>query len=165
MTYETKTTRANPPLPECDASALPERVSPRRRRTIKSALELIDRDTSLSPERRRNARQRIRRAAQPNVEARRIIEQHRKEALPNFDNETIDLSDAQELRAKLIRRDGGLWNPQRRMIKNTERQIVTEGVTKAEFKDAAATVLAMPQVLGKGFRGAERTYRRTGKIA
>ena len=135
----------------------PERPSPRRRRTEKTAMELIDHELHLSHARRQKCLQRISKAPQPKAEAKRIIDQHRKDMVRGLcpvEGE-VDLSDAQVLRVKLIRRDKGVWLPQSTMLGKMERQIVTEGMTKAEFQDAAEALLAIPQALPKKFRETE----------
>ncbi len=66
----------------------------------------------------------------------------------------IGLADVQELRAKLARRDGGVWSPQSLMLRRMDGRIVGEGMTRQEFDDMAAAVWRLPQVLPGGTREA-----------
>ena len=67
----------------------------------------------------------------------------------------IDLSAAQGIRVKLIRRDGGVWFPQSTMLADLEISIIG-GITQQEFKDQAAKILSLPQALPASFRKQER---------
>ena len=95
------------------------------------------------------------------VEAKRIIAAaHRRKvryALAGDDQRRhgqIDLADVQELRAKLARRDGGVWSPQSILLRRMDRRIAGEGMTRPEFDDLAAAVWRLPQVLPVGTRQA-----------
>ena len=123
----------------------PERPTPRRRRTIKSAIELLDRELRLPHARRRQCFQRIRGARQPKREARRLIEQHRKQLARGLVNGEVDLSDVQEVLVKLIRRDLGICSPHTHTLRRMERIILKKGMTKQEFERMAGTVLGMKQ--------------------
>ena len=125
----------------------PERLTPRRRRTIKSAIELLDRELRLSPDKRQQYIQLIRRASQPKREARRLIEQHRKNLARGLvsDEKEIDLSDVQEVLVRLIRRDLGICSPHTNYLRRMERIILMDGMTRQEFELMAGTVLGMKQ--------------------
>ncbi len=160
MTYEAKTT--NP----CSALGgehfpvlnLPE--TPRRRRTIRDAEGMLDRQLDLSPTEKRQAMRRIRRARQPKREAQRIIEHYRAAVVGDVcrHNGTVDLSDVLELEVKLIRRDGVIGPPQSAMLKRLGCQIAEGSLTPAQFRANAAALLAMVPALPKKFRVAESSY-------
>ena len=126
--------------------------SRQRRRTETAAIALLD-GVCLTRGERAAAILRIRRAKQPRGQAKRIIAKAiRKVVAVNGDG--IDHADVQELRVKLIRRDGGVWSPQSLMLRRMECRIVGEGMTRQEFDDLAAAVWRMPQVLPSGTRHA-----------
>lgn len=160
MTYKAESTPPWSPVSRDDAPVVKRQDSPRRHRTVKTALALLD-HANLLPHERPFAVRRIRAATQPNVEAKRIIKHHEKRALGERGKGEVDLSDITELEVTLIRRDGDLWPPQSTMLQKIAWQIVEEGMTRVEFEAAAATLLTMPQVLPKSFREAEARYWRT----
>ena len=123
--------------------------SRRRRRTEKEAADLLDRETSLSPTRRRHALARIRKSRQPVAETRRIIAQAGRDLIAGVGGDEIDFSDVQELRVRLILRDGGIWAPQASLLHRMDRLIATESMTRDQFEQFAATAWRMPQVLPK----------------
>jgi len=104
-------------------------------------------------------------ASQPIAEAKRIVVQHKtdRHGLELVRDREVDLSDVQELRVKLIRRDKGIWSPHTDYLYRMERDILTKGMTKGEFKRRSATVLKMEQPLNKKFRNAEWKLARTGE--
>jgi hypothetical protein len=160
MTYEAKTTDLSSALCSEDSPTSNKAETPRRRRTIKDAEAMLDRELDLSPTEKRQAMMRIRRAPQPRREARRIIEHCRAGVVGDVcrHNGTVDLSDAQELRVKLVNRDDGIWPPQRTTLHELECQIAKGEITPAQFRAKAAVLLAMPQALPKSFRKVEATY-------
>jgi hypothetical protein len=113
----------------------------RRKRTEREAIKLLD-AVHLSPSRRQWAITRIRNARQPNVEARRIVEHAEREMAailagrldPNGEVEDtpIELADVQELRARIIRRDGMLDQPQAMLLARMDRQVATKSMTEDE---------------------------------
>ena len=134
-TYETKSTSLR---------------SPRRRRTEKAAIELLDKEVRLSRKERNSALARIRRARQPIPEVRRIIIHSRRRAVSGDirnSHDEIDFSDVQELRVKLIRRDGGIWDPQAVMLHRMDVDIGTEGMSRDQFQEQAGLALGMRQAL------------------
>ncbi len=124
----------------------------RRKRIENEAVKLLD-GLGLSPARRRHAIGRIRNARCPRVEAQRIVANATRDVVA-ASSDDIGLADVQELRAKLARRDGGVWSPQTLMLRRMECRIVREGMTRQEFDDLAAAVWRMPQVLPGGTREA-----------
>ena len=83
----------------------------------------------------------------------------------------IGLDDVQELRAKLVRRDGGVWSPQSLMLRRMDCRIASEAMTRQKFDDSAAAVWRLLQVLpgvmpllamwkwnGRAFRRAENGH-------
>jgi hypothetical protein len=136
--------------------------SPRRRRTLKKAFEIVDK-IYRPGERRREAYESIRRSKQPVRRARLIAKDFLKEQsnIPiNMDTD-VNLSDVQELTVKLIRRDFGIWSPQREYLMKIERTIVTVGMTREVFETEAATLWSIPQILPKKFRQNEWLFSRT----
>ena len=128
------------------------RKTPRRRRTEQAAIKSLDGGIKLPAQKRREAIGKIRAARQPSREALRLVKMFHKETLKP--EREIDLSAAQVLRVKLIRRDGGIWPPQSTCLADLEHRIVA-GISKAEFTDTAATILAIPQALPINFRKLE----------
>jgi len=158
---EGKNDKDNGPTYEPISTNIP---SPRRIRTERAARKVIN--SSMIPARRRaTAYQRISKAKQPVAEAKRIIERYKTNrlGLELVHGRDIDLSDVQELRVKLIRRDKGIWSPHTDYLHRMERDILTKGMTKDEFKRRSATVLKMEQWLNKKFRHAEWKLARTGE--
>ncbi len=160
MTYEVKTTNPCPALGGEDFPALNRPETPRRRRTVKNPEAMLDRELDLSRAERSQALARIRRAAQPIRETKRIIEQRRKLALGDVGRRdgNVDLSDLQELVAKVLRRDGLVSPLQSTMLKRLGRQIAQGSLTAAQYRANAAILLAMVPALPKKFRVAESSY-------
>ena len=129
--------------------------SPRRRRTIREAVELLD-EARLTHAKRLSALARIRHARQPKAEARRIVKARRRNVVPESANDDLDLSHVQELWAKLVRRDGGVWQPQSMLLARIERGIAGGTMGREEFERLAGVLLSMPQMLPKSFRKRER---------
>ena len=127
--------------------------SPRRRRTERQAIMVLD-EARLPATQRRHALARIRGARQPITEARRIIDQTARLDVAELGCDDIGLADVQELRVKLARRDGGVWSPQSILLRRMDRRIAGEGMTRPEFDDLAAAVWRMAQVLPSGTRHA-----------
>lgn len=127
--------------------------SRQRKRTERLATDYLDLNLSLPPGKRLKALAQIRKATQPKREAKRIIEWNNSRGL-SAGGEAVDLSSAQEVVAKLIRRDGGIWQPQARLVRLLEENILS-GMTRMQFAKAAAVILSMSQVLPKSFLKAE----------
>ena len=114
----------------------------RRKRTERRAIKLLD-TVHLSPSRRQWAITRIRNARQPTVEAGRIVERAEREMAailagrldPNGEVEDtpIELADVQELRARIIRRDGMLDQPQAMLLARLDDRILETGMTVDEL--------------------------------
>jgi len=62
----------------------------------------------------------------------------------------VDFSDIQEMSVKLIRRDGGLWNPQRALLNRIEWHVATGNLADAAYLLDQAW--QMEQVLPKSAR-------------
>jgi hypothetical protein len=71
------------------------------------------------------------------------------------DGPEIDLSDVQELRTKLIRRDYGIWSPHTDYLHRMEKDILSGDMDLVEFKRRASVLLNMEQALSKEFLKAE----------
>ena len=114
----------------------------RRNRTEREAIKQLD-AVHLSPSRRQWAITRIRNARQPTVEARRFVERAEREMTailagrldPNGEVEDtpIELADVQELRARIIRREGMLDQPQASLLARMDLQVATKSMTEDEF--------------------------------
>ena len=72
------------------------------------------------------------------------------------DTTRLDPSDVQEVRARLLRRDGGVWPPQADILHRMEREILSNTMTAPQFKATAAMALDLPQALSETFRQRER---------
>ena len=118
----------------------------RRKRTENEAVKLLD-GLGLSPARRRHAIGRIRNARCPRIEAQRIVDQAARADVAELGGDDIGLADVQELRAKLARRDGGVWSPQALMLRRMDCMIVSSGITRQEFDGLAAAVWGLKQTL------------------
>ena len=135
--------------------------SPRRKRTERAARKIIK--SSVIPAGRRPvAYRQIRNAKQPVVEAKRIVNQQSvdRHKLDIVQDQEIDLSDVQELRVKLIRRDMGIWPPHTDYLNRIEIDILTRGMTSDEFKRRSAIALNMEQPIDKKKRYAEWKFAR-----
>lgn len=121
--------------------------SRQRLRTEKQALALLD-EARLPAAQRLAAVERIRAARQPLAEARRIIERVRRLQLRGIlEGDGLDLSDVQELRVRLHRRDGGVWSPHADILARMERGIAAGDLDRPTFECMAATLLAMDQAI------------------
>lgn len=146
MAYSSESTTLTPP------------IARQRKRTIRNAVNLLDQAVSIPPGRQRSSfLDRIRNAKQPNVEAKRIIAQVRREAAKGCcaNDNALDLSDVQELRVKLIRRDKGIWPPQSDYLHRIERMILEGTMSTTKFQEMAGLVLnkkQFPQVLSADFQ-------------
>ena len=143
MGYKAKSTRGNP---SC---------SPRRKRTVKSAIERLDRGAKLPSVERQHAIMRIQRAKQPVAEARRIVDHWCRNAA-SVPIEQVDLSDVQEIRANLFRKHGGIWEPHRTMLANLERRVVVGDVMPEDFREVAGRLVTLQPALPKGLAAEER---------
>lgn len=129
---------------------IPPVISPYRRRTLKRAKKIIA-EGGIRGRALTEALESVRLARQPVASAKRIVECHKKKKLALDVGDEVDLSDVQEVRVKLIRRDGGIWPPQSTLLGKMERRILTEGMTPEAFKDSAAVVVGMKQALPASF--------------
>ncbi len=124
-----------------------------RKRTETAAIELLSK-VRLSPGERQSAMARIRRARQPGAEVRRIISQASRRAVEISCGDVIDLADVQELRVKLIRRDGRIVEPHASLLHRLDARIAARNITRGEFEDVASQVWAMPQALPRSVQAA-----------
>jgi len=136
--------------------------STRRKRTEKEALEYLNENASpISQTDRKSAQSRIRLAKQPNVEARRIVDQARNAKAGNIDvAEEIDFSDVQALWVQLVRRDGVVGSPHFEMLSALGRDIVTKGLQAKAFKKRAKYILSIESALPKETQKLEREFNR-----
>jgi hypothetical protein len=121
---------------------------PRRRRTERTARRIIE-EAPYPGRRRPEAYRRIRNAKQPVKEANRIISHYmtNRHELELVDGPENDLSDVQELRAKLIRRDYGIWSPHTDYLHRMEKDILSGNMDLVEFRRRSSVVLEMEQPL------------------
>lgn len=138
--------------------------TPRRRRTVKAAKKVIA-DASYPSWKRSYAYARIRKAKQPVREAKAIVARHRadRHKIELTSGRAIDLSDVQELRVKLIRRDYGVWSPHTDYLNRMERDILSGTMTASELKRRSTVLFGMKQPLSKKFRKAEWLLSRIGE--
>ena len=134
--------------------------SRQRRRTETAAIELLS-GVRLTSGERRSAIDRIRCARQPIAEAKRIVDQADRQAMRRAlqGNDArlaakVDQSDVQELRVKLIRRDGGIVEPHASLLRRLDARIAAGAMTRDEFEETAARVWAMPKALPRGAQAA-----------
>ena len=126
----------------------------RRKRIEREAIQLLD-GVRLTPSRRKWAISRIREARRPTVEARRIVAQAARRAV-ELEVDDIGHSEVQELRARIIRRDGLLDIPPAMLLARMDRIIATFGMTKDAFAQLATLLFsealkpALPDFLRRG---------------
>ena len=132
-------------------------MTPRRRRTIKNAEAMLDRELNLNATEKRQAMLRIRHARQPKREAERIILHHQSKAasLTLGHNGTLDLSDVRELEVILVRRDHIIDPVQGAMLNRLACQIARNDISPAKFRAEAAVLLAMSPTQSEKCRIAE----------
>jgi hypothetical protein len=159
--YDTEIDHFSPPVSE--GSPVP--ASRRRRRTVKEAIQFFDREVKLPPNARREALARIRHSKQPGREAKRLIERHRRDGIPAPCHSSVDLSDVQELRVQLIRRDGFVCSPVTLGLSRLERQVLTENLTADEFTESSMMLLNLPHALPREMCRREATSRAFGHAA
>lgn len=137
--------------------------SPRRIRTEQKARAII-REAPLKGDHMTEALRFVRGAKQPVREARRIVQRAltTKNGMEVPIGAELDLSDAEELKVKLIKRDLGIWPPHSNYLLRIMKDIISGSITKAEFERRSAVLLGMEQPLSKKFRVAEHKYQTTG---
>jgi len=138
--------------------------SPGRRRTEEQAKSILM-GIGLEDRQLKGAIRRVRKAKQPIREAKRIAQRAyaAKKDLDVPSGRKLDLSDAEELKAKLLKRDFGIWSPQSDYLLRIQKDICSGNITKAEFERRSAVLLDMVQPLSKEFRKAEWKLARTGE--
>lgn len=128
--------------------------SRQRIRTEKNALAFLDRSLRLPPLRRRKALDRIRSAKQPAREAQKIV----RESLDHASRETLDHSDVQELRVRLLRRDITLCPEQHDWLSRLDVLIAKGRMSRDEFDAQAEALMLMENSLPPRHRRDERHY-------
>lgn len=131
--------------------------SRQRRRSENAAIAHLRKSTRIAERERRNAEARIRDTKRPMVKAKRIVEQFQRRAAGVDLDGRPDLSDVQELRVKLIRRDG-LVDTQG--LLHRLEVMVAKGCTKADFENQAGIIWELAGVVWKTRRGRIRKAER-----
>lgn len=121
-------------------------LSRRRRRTLSEAIEITAR-AGLQGKALQEAENAIFKAAQPKAEARRRVQFHHQQKLKraiSFES-NLDLSDVQELKVRLIRKYGVLYESDAQMLalKRMELDIASGTMTKNQFQTRSIAVLKM----------------------
>ena len=131
---------------------------------MKAAKKIIS-DASYPNWKRSYAYARIRKAKQPVREAKAIVARHRadRHKIEITRGRALDLSDVQELRVKLIRKDYGVWSPHIDYLKRMEIDILSGIMTANDFKCRSAVLMGMEQPLSDKFRKAEWLLSMTGE--
>jgi hypothetical protein len=130
---------------------------PRRRRTIKNAQAMLDRELNLNATEKRQAMLRIRNARQPKREAERIINHHQSKAASSTlgHNGTLDLSNVRELEVILVRRNHIIEPVQGAMLNRLACNVARGDVSPAKFRAEATVLLAMSPTQSEKSRKAE----------
>lgn len=124
-----------------------------RKRTVKAALEYFNSNLPGRFRGRAESIRKIKDAPRPLARAKQLVEVHRTQDLGA--NPEIDFSDVQELRARLIRRDHVLDQPQVMLLSRMDRMIAEGGMDERTFKVLASEVLGMKPALSKDIRKVE----------
>jgi hypothetical protein len=132
-------------------------LSKARRRAIKEALATLDGSVRLTPSRRHYAVHRIQQARSPKVEAKRLIQGYRQGAVAL--STQPDLSDVEELRVRLIRRDHWL-DPQVRRLLGVLDRAVACGLSRSEFQRRVAVIVQLKPTMPVAWRKAEAVLAR-----
>ena len=162
-TYEAKLTNPTPRDSGVGKGTPEKGLSRQRRRTLKDAVAILDAEIPIMSERRMKAVQRVRRSRRPVTEAKRIVAAYRREGAPEIEAGSLDQSDVQEIRVRLLRRDGGLWPPQSTILHRMERGVALGTMSVPKFKAMAVMVLNMPQAFSEKFRIAEKRFAWAGE--
>lgn len=119
----------------------------RREKTVQRAVKHF---TDRMPGRfqgRANAIDRIRRAKLPGYEAKRLVAHYERQGV-NLEGATeadapVDHSDAQEIKATLLRRDKFLDQPQAMMLARMDKMIAAGNIDRETFNAMASRVIKM----------------------
>lgn len=144
----------NQRLRKAKCRTLSRDVERRRRKAVKAALDHFRSSMPGSFKGRKWALDKIKADKRPMAEAKRLVEWFRTQDIA-FEDGGIDFSDVQELRAKIVRRDGLLDSCHAMLLGRMERMIADGGLEGDEFKRLAAAALAMKSPLPKSARQAE----------
>lgn len=117
-----------------------------RKRTVRAALDLFNAALPGTFKGRAWAHGKITAAKAPGREARRLVEWFRRQDVTGSepDADHIDHSDVQELRVKILRRDGVLDQPQAMALARLDKMIAGGSLDRATFNRLASIALAMP---------------------
>ena len=110
-----------------------------RAKTVQAAITYFKSHTPGSFKGRARALDRIRSANRPLTEAKRLISTSAPEVTADA-ADAIDFSDVQELRAKVIRRDGILDRPQAMLLSRMDRMIANDGLSRERFTTLSAAL-------------------------
>src|SRR5512134_961099 len=127
-------------------------LSRARRKAIKEALATLDGSVRLTPSRRHYAVHRIQQARSPKGEVKRLIRGYLQGAVA-VSNQP-DLSDAEEVRVRLIRRDHWL-DPQVCRLLGALDRAVARGLAHPEFQRRVAVILQLKPAMPAAWRRAE----------
>ncbi|MBT5112384.1 MAG: hypothetical protein HOM28_00795 [Rhodospirillales bacterium] len=131
--------------------------SRQRKRSEQRALEYLDTSVQLPPIARRDALKVIRNSHRPLHQAKQIILRFKEDDFRGVG--APDFSDVQELKVKLLRRDGAIFQPQLGMLNKLD-VMIHRRCTRAEFKQYAGVICSMPQALPKEMLKAEAEFQR-----
>ena len=139
-------------------------LTQRRRRSERQAKSVLI-NAGLDGRHLIEAMRHLRSEKQPIRRARQIAERTmtNRKGIKVPVNAKLDLSDVQELKAKLIKRDFGIWSPHSDYLRRILEDILSGNITKAEFERRSAVLLDMAQPLSEDFRKAEWKLARTGE--
>lgn len=151
-------------LPPTSGISITNTPSPGRRRTEEQAKSILM-GIGLEDRQLTGAIRHVRKARQPIREAKRIglRAYAAKKDLDVPSGRKLDLSDAEELKVKLIKRDLGIWPPHTDYLRRIQKDICSSNITKAEFERRSVVLLDMEQPLSDQFRKAEWKLARTGE--
>ena len=120
--------------------------SRQRKRSEDTAIEFLKTVVGLTPKRRQDAIRRIRAAPRPLLAAKQIAAEVARRAA-KVDTSQPDYSTVQELRAKIIRRDGVLDTPHALLLLRMDRNIATNDITLSVFDRLSEAAWGMPCVI------------------
>lgn len=133
-------------------SSISDRRKAKRRqeRYVKPALDYFRGEMPGTFKGRSWATHRIRDARQPMTEARRLVEWFRRQDIADtVDADDIGFDSVQEIRTRIVRRDGIVDRPQAMLLARMDRLIATGEMDRAKYDKLAGAVLAMPLAFPK----------------
>jgi len=149
-------------LPPSSGISVNDSLSPRRRRTEQDAKSIL-KGAGLQDRQMAEALRHLQTVKQPIRFANNLVQRatNAKKGMEVKAGAKLDLSDAQELKTKLIKRDFGIWSPHSDYLRRIVEDILSGKITKAEFEKRSAVLLSMDQPLSEDFRKAEWKLTRT----